>query len=42
MLVIGKCVFMNSFNNNQFKALTAVGGVDMLRFNGIIVIIGEI
>ncbi len=33
---------MNSFNNNQFMAVTAAGDVDMLRFNGIIVIIGEI
>lgn len=32
---------MNSFKNNLFSALTAVGEVDMLRINGII-IIGEI
>ena len=40
--VIGKGVFMSNFNNNQFNAATLSGMVDNLRFNGLIVIIGEI
>ena len=39
--VIGKGVFMSSYNN-QFKVVTLIGSVDMLRINGLMIIIREI
>ncbi len=40
IFVIEKGVFMSSYNN-QFKAVTGIGSVDMLRINGLMIIIRE-